>query len=644
MKDKIICTHKTISIAIISIGLIIFGWKVIPKAVAITEKPIIYIILLDLFLGGLLAVKVKKNEKQEKIFSMILFLLVPAFCVWNTEHILENYVSNLTPLALCMNYCIYISFFLFLQLFLNHTGWSITIGMIIFTIYALIDAFVGKFRGALLRTSDIFAIQTAMNVSEQYEIILNKNMIISVLLTVAVILIASRCTYGETVLKKRIKKVVLFFFCMAVMILVGFNKEFLIKNELKPNAWNTWASEKTRGGILDFLAGIPFLSVERPTGYNASEVEKILEDKEKNIKNNVFMEEKPDIILIMNESFADLNLLGPLKLTEDPLKFFNSLSEDVVRGNLVVPVFGGGTCNSEFEVITGYSTGFLLTGSFPFTSYIRKETSNLGSQLKKNGYYSIFMHPFGNTGWNRENVYKMFDFDKSLFLDDFKNIDTIREYISDKANYKEVIKEYEKAKKENQNVFLFNVTIQNHGGYSQGEVENIIQIVGEEGKYPEAEVWMTLIQESDKAFQELIEYVDHQEQKMIVCMFGDHLPAIEEELLREVQNNNGKDTIESESWKYTTPFLIYANYDIEEKEYKRMSSNYLPVVLLETAGLPLNPYQKYLKEVYKEFPIISTIGIKDVFGEWYNWEEIDELGKIKEYEKVQYYELFEDKK
>ena len=336
------------------------------------------------------------------------------------------------------------------QLFLNHTGWSITIGMIIFTIYALIDAFVGKFRGALLRTSDIFAIQTAMNVSEQYEIILNKNMIISVLLTVAVILIASRCTYGETVLKKRIKKVVLFFFCMAVMILVGFNKEFLIKNELKPNAWNTWASEKTRGGILDFLAGIPFLSVERPTGYNASEVEKILEDKEKNIKNNVFMEEKPDIILIMNESFADLNLLGPLKLTEDPLKFFNSLSEDVVRGNLVVPVFGGGTCNSEFEVITGYSTGFLPTGSFPFTSYIRKETPNLGSQLKKNGYYSIFMHPFGNTGWNRENVYKMFDFDKSLFLDDFKNIDTIREYISDKANYKEVIKEYEKAKKENQ--------------------------------------------------------------------------------------------------------------------------------------------------------------------------------------------------
>ena len=403
-------------------------------------------------------------------------------------------------------------------------------------------------------------------------------------------------------------------------------------------------SSKRRGGVLDFLAGIPFLSVEESTEYNVSKVKQILESEEQDIKNNVLVEEKPDIILIMNESFADLSLLGSLKLTDEPLEFFNSLSEDVVRGNLVVPVFGGGTCNSEFEAITGYSTAFFPVGSFPFVSYVRKETKNLGSQLKESEYYSIFMHPFGSTGWNREKVYKMFGFDKSLFLDDFKNVETIREYISDEADYNEIILEYEQAKKENENVFLFNVTMQNHGGYSQGELENLIQIVGEEGKYPEAEVWMTLIKESDRAFQQLIEYVEKQEQKIIVCMFGDHLPAIEEELFEEIQKNSGRNKIENEIWKYTTPFLIYANYDIEEKEYERMSANYLPMLLLEIAGVPLNPYQKYQKELYMEFPVISPVGVMDVLGKWYTWEEIDKLDRIKEYEKVQYYDLFENKK
>ncbi len=74
MRDKITWTHKTIAIAIISIVLIIFGWNIIPKEVKVKEEPILYLIILDMILGGLLALKIQKNEKQEKNFSIILFL------------------------------------------------------------------------------------------------------------------------------------------------------------------------------------------------------------------------------------------------------------------------------------------------------------------------------------------------------------------------------------------------------------------------------------------------------------------------------------------------------------------------------------------------------------------------------------------
>ena len=65
MRDKITWTHKTIAIAIISIVLIIFGWNIIPKEVKVKEEPILYLIILDMILGGLLALKIQKNEKQE---------------------------------------------------------------------------------------------------------------------------------------------------------------------------------------------------------------------------------------------------------------------------------------------------------------------------------------------------------------------------------------------------------------------------------------------------------------------------------------------------------------------------------------------------------------------------------------------------
>lgn len=175
------------------------------------------------------------------------------------------------------------------------------------------------------------------------------------------------------------------------------------------------------------------------------------------------------------------------------------------------------------------------------------------------------------------------------------------------------------------------------------DYENQIQIVGEEGKYLETERYLTLLKESDMAFEKLIEYFEKREEPVIVCMFGDHWPNIDSELIEKMKGNAEGNEVEIMAKMYQTPFVIWANYEIEEKEYENISANYLSSLILKTAGLSLNSYQKYLMDLMEEYPVINPYVVKDKDGKWYTWEEAKEFEKVKEYERVQYYE-FGDKK
>ena len=475
----------------------------------------------------------------------------------------------------------------------------------------------------------------------EYEFILTERMVIGVLVTLSIVFLSFHCTFKEKNLKKRGIKSAIILLYIVVLIGVGFNKNILERFDIVPEAWDAEVSIKEHGVVLDFLSGIPFLRIDTPEDYSREEVKKILEQSSNEMEDNLSKSEKPNIIFIMNESFTDLEVLSELQTSEEPLTYFNSLTENVIRGNLSVPVYGGGTCNSEFEAITGFSTAFLPSGSYPYMSYIRTGTDNLGEQLEEEGYHTTFMHLYDSTGWNRRNVYNMFGFDEQIYLEDEPDVDLIRAFASDESNYEKLIEQYEEDKASNENVFLFNVTIQNHGSYWQGDLTNLVEIEGEEGKYPLAEVYLTLLKKSDEALQGLIQYFESQEEPVVICFFGDHWPSIEPELIGQLEKNAEGNSNEILAKEYQTPFLIWANYDIEEKTYDNISANYLSTLLMKTANISLSSYQRYLGDLYMEYPVINIYGVKDKAGKWYSWEEASKFEKIKEYEKVQYY-LFVD--
>lgn len=638
---KIVCVGAVVTI------LYLLGYKLIPKTYATMDSYIKYWVILDFFLCILLAVKVKIADKWKKYIGFGTLLTVPAFSFFCIEYAIGNEIFPMQFIVVILNYLICLSIYLLFYFLSNSIRISVSAGVVVFTVASLANCFVREFRGNSIRVSDVFAMRTAMNVAGGYEFIFSETKVHIILMSIAIILLVAHIDYKERVKRKMILQRVAVVLVWISFIGTVLNTTYMEAKGLKADWWELKASAKEHGSLLDFTSGIPYLKVEKPENYTKKQAKTIEMDGANQAGAGLKVEKEeavatPDIIVIMNESFSDLSKLGDLELSGACLEEFYALEENVIRGNLSVPVLGGLTANTEFEFLTGFSQSFLPSGVMAFQNYVKDGTPNFAEALDESGYYSIFMHPYYRSGWNRPNVYSSFGFDEQYYVEDYENQESLRGMITDSSNYKEVIKRYETAKEKNEQVFLFNVTMQNHGGYETNAIEKEITIQQPEGEYPKAEEYLNLIKKSDEAFKELISYFEQKENPVVICMFGDHLPAVEDELFDILLESSEGSDVEKLAKKYQTPFIVWTNYDIGEKEYENMSANYLQVLLSEVAGLPLNSYQKYLESLYEKYPVINQFGVKDAEGKWYSWEEAQSFEEVKEYSEVQYKNLFEN--
>ena len=123
-------------------------------------------------------------------------------------------------------------------------------------------------------------------------------------------------------------------------------------------------------------------------------------------------------------------------------------------------------------------------------------------------------------------------------------------------------------------------------------------------------------------------------------MFGDHQPSIETEFYEDLFGKKQRDwSFEDIQKRYVTPFVIWANYDIEEGKDVLLSNNYLENLLLKQAGVELPLYNQYLEKVSREIPVMNVNGYMDLEGNWHKYDT-DETEVVKEllhnYEFLQY--------
>lgn len=341
-----------------------------------------------------------------------------------------------------------------------------------------------------------------------------------------------------------------------------------------------------------------------PEGYSVETVEEVRAELEP-VENTGggTSSVKPNIIAIMDETFADLNAAGDFAVSEEVMPFYNSLQENTVKGNVMVSTLGGGTGKTEFEFLTGTSMRLFGSTYSPYVMIGNRLDTSMASTLKEQGYATCAIHPFIATNYNREITYETMGFDTYLSLDDFRGMSTKRNFVTDEACYEKI---GELIEEEEDPLFTFCVTIQNHAPYNDQGYEGDITLPEYEDK--EAEQYLSLVHESDQALEKLIQNLEQSEEPTMVVFFGDHLPGLSEEFYQYIFGKTNEEmTFEEYQKYYMTPFMIWANYDIPEQDEVVTSMNYLGAMTLQMAGAELTEYEQYLLDLKEKVPGFSGI-------------------------------------
>lgn len=591
----------------------------------------------------------RNMNRTKKLISILLLLLLPIIIFYTMEFFLRNPFEKMRVGIQFLN----IAFFELVAVILFFATKSVRVAIrveaVIALLIGLIDYFVVQFRSNPVMPWDIFSIKTAAVVADNYEYSLEPRALICAVIMILV--------FAGTWLIPKWDKMIL-------PIRVGGSIIGLVLLVLLTNYVQTPQAVKTfrlydklftpntmtykDGTVVAFLMQCQYLKVEEPEGYSREKAETLLADIE-SVENDPIssesetMEELPNIIVIMNEAFSDLSILGEYTTNMDEMPFMRSLmagAYNTVSGYMDVSVLGGNTANTEFEFLTGDTMAFLPHGSIAYQQFLHGQTSSVASTLKDLGYRTVALHPYRASGWERNEVYPYLGLDAFYSQADFENPLIYRKYISDQSDIEKVIEIYEQNPE--QPLFMFNVTMQNHSSYSD-VFDNFTPQIEVEGTDSVAlNQYLSLLYESDKALQQLIQYFDRLDDPTIIVFFGDHQPT--DSVVAPIYKLNGESVYsiseEELRLRYKVPYVIHANFDIEEACNVPMSSNYLGIKTLETAGIPLNPYQQFLANKYDAFPSVSVLQIQDENGNVYSADQKEEL--LNDYQIMQYYHLFED--
>ena len=603
------------------------------------------VIITFLFIVGSIGILIKDKIPQ-KYNTIVSFLFVILSVPYN--FVMLEYTSHHRILDFSINKImanlIIISIIVLIIFAITNSFKASIIGInIISVVFGLVYYYVIKFRGTAVLAVDIFSATTAANVAGNYNYRMSYRCYLFVILTyVLSIYVLKLDRHNLFKGKKRLISVGI----VILAVVCGFSlfiQSSRFDDSLKIKMFKPQESYRKYGDYLTFTHSIRYIKGHKPEGYSEDKVEQI-SAQYPGIKGNG---KKPNIIMIMNEALADFSSISDIETNEDYMPFIHGLTENTVKGDLFVSIFGGGTSKTEYEALTSNSMAFMPKGLTPYVTYINRKTSSLATTLRAQGYGGmVAMHPYKGSGYKRNKVYPLLGFDKFYDLPEFNNAKVIRNHVSDEGNFDKIIEVYEQnRKKDKKPFFLFDVTMQNHSSYDRkwDNLSDDISTIKDYGD--DVNIYLNLVKESDEAFKKLVEYFSNIDEPTMIIMFGDHQPKLNNHFYENVEKGFSLGDEYKMFEKYNTPFVIWANYDIEEQTDVKISANYMGTMVDELAGNSMSGYQQMVNEIRKDIPIITAGGYIGADGKYYHTYDKSSpyYDKIMDYCYSEYNNVFDKK-
>lgn len=587
---------------------------------------------------------------------LIGFAIVPIISFYLMEAFEHNALAEVRQEAQWFNILIFELIAWTLYLLIGRMTTALRIELALALAFGLTNHYVMAFRSTPFVPWDLLSARTAASVAQNYDFTPTPRMIVVTVLFV-LLMVAVRILRKVPRIKLpiRLGSAVLCGLALCLFVNTLQQETFQNKHYLYPFLFTPAYMTKVNGMAVTFAMDLAYVAVDKPEGYSAEEAQKTLEqygntdnvfadDEEntndsKNRGEDANNKDLPNIIVIMDEAFSDLSVVGDLETNEDYMPFMHKMqqgADNTITGYAQVSVCGGNTANSEFEFLTGNTMSFLPSGSIPYQQYITKDTPSLASYLASLGYETYAQHPYYASGWNREKVYPLIGFEHLNFIDDYANKTYVRKYVSDDADMQHIIDTYEN-KEDGKPAFIFNVTMQNHGGYTDAFSDLSEDVHATNYNSEVLDRYLSLIRLTDQSLEKLVDYFSTVDEKTVIVFFGDHQPS--DAVAAQVQDSMllpGESVPDEQLRKrYLVPYLVWANYDIDGATQQNTSLNYLSAEVLKAAGVPTDAYQNFLLDLQKSYPVMSAAGRTDA-------SDADE-NMLSTYKKLQYYNLFETK-
>ena len=383
-----------------------------------------------------------------------------------------------------------------------------------------------------------------------------------------------------------------------------------------PDAWMQDRYYRYYGVVTGFMTNLSNLEIDKPDNYSEETVDAILDNVDESRKFSTSplyptsyaattakdeQVKKPTIIYVMNESYWDVSELEQygFQFDTDVSANLHALQQTSASGRAYSPSFGGGTCDVEFEALTGYSASFLPNGSKPYQQHVTKPMFSLPNYLKlTQGYQTAAVHCFWAKYWSRDTAYPNLGFDTFLSLEQMTHVNKVRRHywtsglVTDDSMADQIIQQYEKMKASSDApVFLHAVTMQNHTNYNKDNYPDDVRVKVTEhpaglkaSTIGALEDFATGIRDADAMLGKLTQYFSQVDEPVILVFWGDHYNPIDSNY--DVFTSSGYASDSSADPRlHQTTLLMWSNYTDKPVDLGTIAAYDISPVMMNLYGL-----------------------------------------------------------
>lgn len=558
------------------------------------------------------------------IYSLLVFFVVE----WIFRGSIGGFFGFMLdyPLAFIVNWILIFLMFA-VAIFISKKKFYLYMSTFVLILLVTASRIINDMRGMPISPYDIYSYKEALEISNVF---LSIKMVLLIIISISVAVGLSVYVYKKDRgdIKTRIKRNMFLYLALASVFAIVV-PQLKKADILAPIAWNVNLSYRHNGFVYSFASETMSSFRRKPKGYSKKVIEAIRRDIDDRQKKDgrLIATDKPDIIVVQLEAFMDPTRIKNVSFNKDPMPNMRKLMKNYTSGHMNVPVTGGGTARTEYEILSGANFDYLNPGEIPYQTFLsEKDSVSIARTLSASGYKASAIHNFNMRFYNRDKGYKHLGFTKFVPGESMTNLEhTPLGWPKDSILTRYIMDELSSTDSKNiRPSFVFTVSTQGHGSYPSSRMAMPYPIKLERANMSPAfknqvEYYANQVYEMDQFVGDLVKQINQRKRKTVLALYGDHLPGLS--LLR---------TYPEDEYLYSSIFVLVNNFGPKKIDVGNDFQAYqMSSLIMKTAGQKYGPFDLvniYLRDDKDYQDKLKLVQYDILFGKKYFLKE-EELPK-----------------